>query len=102
MKKPEECAGLDDIRFAIDTIDAEIIQALGHRLLYVKAAAAFKPSEASIAAPDRVGAMIPVRRALAEDAGLDADFVGPLFAQIIHWFIAQQVHHWRETRATCE
>lgn len=102
MKKPEECAGLDDIRIAIDAIDAEIIEALGRRLRYVKAAAAFKPDEASIAAPDRVGAMIPVRRALAEEAGLDADFVGPLFAQIIHWFIAQQVRHWRETRTAGE
>jgi len=102
MKSPEECTGLDDIRIEIDAIDAEIIKALGHRLCYVKAAAAFKPDEASIAAPDRVGAMIPVRRALAEDVGLNADFVGPLFAQIIHWFIAQQARHWRETRAISE
>jgi len=96
MKTPEECAGLDDIRAAIDAIDADIIEALGHRLRCVKAAAAFKPDEASIADPDRVGAMIPVRRALAENAGLDADFIGPLFAQIIHWFIIQQIRHWKE------
>lgn len=102
MKKPEECTGLDDIRVAIDAIDADIIKALGHRLRYVKAAATFKSDEASIAAPDRVGAMIPVRRALAEEAGLNADFVGPLFAQIIHWFIAQQVRHWRGLRAVGE
>jgi len=102
MKTPEECTGLDDIRIEIDAIDAEIIKALGHRLRYVKAAAAFKPDEASISAPDRVGEMIPVRCALAKEVGLNADFVGPLFAQIIHWFIAQQVHHWREMRAINE
>lgn len=98
-KLPEACASLNDVRFEIDTIDREIIAALGRRLAYVKAAAAFKPTEESIAAPERVGAMIAERRIWAEDAALNADFVGPLFAQIIHWFIAQQVHYWRELRS---
>lgn len=98
MKTPQQCTSLEDIRVGIDTIDREIIAALGRRLHYVRAAAAFKPTEESIAAPERVGAMIPERRAWAEEAGLDPDFVGPLFAQIIHWFIAQQVHHWRKRR----
>lgn len=95
MKTPQECTNLEDIRVGIDAIDREIITALGLRLDYVKAAAAFKPTEESIAAPDRVGAMIPERRTMAEEVGLDPDFVGPLFAQIIHWFIAQQIHYWR-------
>lgn len=98
MKTPQQCTNLEDIRVGIDTIDREIIAALGRRLAYVKAATAFKPTEESIAAPERVGAMIPQRRAMAEEAGLDPDFIGPLFAQIIHWFIAQQVRHWRQQR----
>lgn len=99
MKSPEDCTSLDDIRVGIDTIDREVIAALGRRLAYVKAAAAFKPTLESIAAPDRVGHMIPERRIWAQEAGLDADFIGPLFAQIIHWFIAQQVRHWQELRS---
>ena len=98
MASPPEFASLDDIRVHIDTIDQEIINALGRRMKYVKAAAAFKPTEESIAAPERVGAMIPERRAWAKAAGLDPDFVGALFALIIHWFISQQVHHWRSER----
>lgn len=98
MKAPQQCTSLEDIRVGIDAIDREIIAALGKRLHYVRAAAAFKPTEASIAAPERVGAMIPERRVWAAEAGLDPDFVGPLFAQVIHWFIAQQVCHWRQLR----
>ncbi|WP_178116153.1 isochorismate lyase [Pseudomonas sp. LD120] len=98
MKTPEQCSALDDIRDAIDRLDQQIIQALGERLAYVKAAAQFKPTEDSIAAPQRVAAMLPQRRQWAEQAGLDPMFVVPLFAQIIHWNIAQQVRHWRAQR----
>ncbi|NBF04048.1 isochorismate lyase [Pseudomonas sp. Fl5BN2] len=95
MKTPEQCSDLQDIRCGIDTLDEQIIQALGQRLAYVKAAAQFKPTEQSIAAPERVSAMLPLRHQWAEQAGLDPLFVVPLFAQIIHWNIAQQVRHWR-------
>ena len=66
--------------------------------LYVKAAARFKPTESSIAAPERVAQMLPQRREWAEQAGLDPHFVETLFAQIIHWYIGQQVLHWRAMR----
>ena len=95
MKAAEACRNLEDIRVGIDTLDREIIEAFGRRLAYVKAAAQFKPTEESISAPERVGAMVPQRREWAIAAGLDPDFIGPLFGQIIYWFIGQQIHHWR-------
>lgn len=95
MKTPEQCSSLDDVRCGIDAMDEQIIQALGRRLAYVKAAAQFKPTQQSIAAPERVAAMLPQRQQWAQQAGLDPMFVVPLFAQIIHWNIAQQVRHWR-------
>jgi isochorismate pyruvate lyase len=98
MKSPEACTGLDDIRQALDRIDQDIIEALGLRLHYVKAAAAFKPDEASIPAPERVAAMLPVRRQWAEAAGLDGAFVQSQFARIVDWYIQQQIIHWRATR----
>lgn len=97
MRTPEACQDLNDVRIGIDTLDQQIIQALGQRLAYVKAAAQFKPSEASIPAPERVAAMLPLRREWATDAGLDPAFIGPLFAQIIQWNIDQQILHWRMT-----
>ncbi|MQT78406.1 chorismate mutase, partial [Pseudomonas helleri] len=50
MKTPEHCTGLSDIREAIDSLDQQIIETLGLRMQYVKAASAFKPDQASIAA----------------------------------------------------
>ncbi|MBK4995572.1 isochorismate lyase [Pseudomonas sp. S37] len=99
MKTPDACEGLPDIRFAIDALDQQIIDLMRQRMAYVKAASRFKPSESSIAAPERVAQMLPQRRQWAEQAGLDGHFVETLFAQIIHWYIAQQVLYWRSQRA---
>ncbi len=98
MKTPEDCKTLADIRVAIDTIDAELVALLGHRLRYVLAASRFKANEQSIPAPDRVAAMLPERRQWAENAGLDPDFVVGLFERIIPWFIQRQINHWRSQR----
>ncbi|WP_342649061.1 isochorismate lyase [Pseudomonas sp. REB1044] len=94
MKTPENCIDLMDIRQAIDTLDEQIIRTLGLRMRYVKAASAFKPDQASIAAPERVAAMLPRRRSWAEQAGLDGEFIEHLFNQIIHWYIAEQTAYW--------
>ena len=78
-------------------IDLDIVQALGRRMDYVKAASRFKASEAAIPAPERVAAMLPSAPAGPRN-GLDAPFVEGLFAQIIHWYIAEQIKYWRQTR----
>lgn len=93
--QPDECQSLDDIRRGIDAIDGQIIALLGLRLRYVLNATRFKSSEAAIPAPERVAAMLPDRREWSEKAGLSPDFTVPLFAQIIQWFIQQQIQHWR-------
>lgn len=100
MKTPEHCTGLSDIREAIDSLDQQIIEALGLRMQYVKAASAFKPDQASIAAPERVAAMLPQRRQWAQTAGLDAEFIEGLFNQIIHWYIAEQTAFWLQKKST--
>lgn len=98
MKIPENCTSLLDIRVAIDRIDHDIIQALGRRMDYVKAASRFKASEAAIPAPERVAVMLPERARWAEENGLDAPFVEAVFSQIIHWYIAEQIKYWRQTQ----
>ncbi len=93
---PADCQDLGDIRQAIDTLDHAIVDMLGLRLSYVLEASRFKPNAAAIPAPERVAAMLPERRKWAEENGLNPDFVVPLFAQIIQWFIQQQVAFWQE------
>jgi len=99
ITSPEECRNLDDIRQAIDRIDQDIIGALGQRMRYVLAASRYKLSEDSIPAPERVAAMLPERYRWAEDAGLDGKFVQALYAQIIQWFILEQIDYWRRQRS---
>jgi isochorismate pyruvate lyase len=96
MKKPEECSSLEDIRTAIDALDRELVELLGCRLGYVFAAARFKPTEESIAAPDRVAAMLVDRQAWAASCGLSPTFVAELFSRITQWYIATQTEHWRQ------
>lgn len=95
MKSPDQCSSLGDIREAIDILDHRVIEALGQRLHYVKEATRFKANEQAIPAPDRVANMLPQRRDWAEKAGLDSHFVEPLYAQIIYWFIGEQIRYWR-------
>ena len=95
---PTECQSLDDVRQAIDTIDAQIIALLGMRLGYVLGASRFKANAAAIPAPERVAAMLPERRKWSAEAGLDHNFIVPLFSQIIQWFIQQQICFWHSKK----
>ncbi|WP_455922767.1 isochorismate lyase [Pseudomonas putida] len=99
MKTPNACTGLDDIREAIDHLDWQILQLMGERMNYVKAASAFKPDLASIPAPDRVARMLAQRREWAVDTGLEPQFVAEIYQVIIEGFIGQQVAYWKRMRA---
>lgn len=98
MKIPSQCQNLQDVRKAIDTIDKEVIKLLGKRMEYVLAASQFKPTESSISAPDRVISMLAERKQWAEGSSLDPDFIVPLYAQIIQWYITKQTQYWRKKK----
>ena len=48
IKTPQECESIDEVRAAIDAIDAELIAALGLRFQYVQAVMRFKSTEAHV------------------------------------------------------
>lgn len=98
MKQPEHCENLQDIRIGIDAIDYQLMQLFDQRMGYVLAAAQFKPSEASISAPDRVASMMIERQRWAKELNLDQQFVTNLFMKIIPLYIETQTQHWRRTR----
>ena len=97
MASPEDCKTLQDVRREIDRIDEEIIERIGRRAGYVKAAARFKTSEAHVAAPDRLAAMLAVRRSWAEREGLDADVIEDIYRRLVAYFIERELGHWRGT-----
>lgn len=93
MKRPEDCVDINDIRKEIDEIDRQIIAAIGNRYNYVKAAAKFKTSDASVKAPDRVKAMIEKRRSWATEEGLSPDIIETLFRELVNYFINEELHY---------
>lgn len=95
MKPPHECADMNDVREAIDTIDQQIIRLLGERRHYVDAAAQFKTDAASVRAPERFEAMLQQRRAWAEANGLSADVIEKLYTDLVNYFIAEEMATWK-------
>ena len=96
MKAPEDCASLQEIRAEIDRIDREIIAAFGQRFAYVKAAARFKTSEATVKASDRFAAMLQQRREWAAAEGLNPDVIERLYRDLVTHFIEEELKQWKQ------
>lgn len=92
---PDECSNIQEIRSEIDAIDREVINALGKRFAYVKAAANFKPSETRVKAPERFNTMLQQRRIWAESAGLNPDVIEKLYRDLVNYFIDEELKHWQ-------
>lgn len=99
MKTPEECADMADIRREIDQLDYQVIQLLGQRFAYVKAASKFKTSEGSVKAPERLKAMLVQRRDWAEGAGLNPDVIEKMYQDLVNHFIAEELKQWQNHTA---
>jgi isochorismate pyruvate lyase len=95
MKTPADCSSLGDVRGAIDHVDEQILALLGLRADYVRSAARFKSNEAAVAAPERQAAMLQVRRGWAEREKLDPDFIERLYRDLVAYFIAREMEHWK-------
>jgi isochorismate pyruvate lyase len=95
MKTPTDCNSLADVRSAIDHVDEQIVALLGLRADYVRAAARFKTSESSVAAPERQAAMLQARRGWAEREKLDPDFIEEIYRLLVGYFIAREREHWK-------
>ena len=95
MKKPDECANLQEVRDEIDIIDREVIEALSKRFQYVIAAAKFKTSEASVRSPDRFQAMLQQRREWAQESGLNPDVVENIYRDLVNYYIEEELIHYK-------
>lgn len=95
MKQPTDCENMFEIREAIDSLDEEIIHLLGQRYQYVKAAAKFKTSQTDVKAPERFRQMLLQRRAWAVDEGLNPDVIEKLYADLVNYFIAEELEQWQ-------
>lgn len=95
IKQQEACENMTDIRKEIDTIDQQIISLIGKRYQYVQAASKFKTSETSVKAPERFAAMLLERRKWAKMQSLDPDVIEKIYTDLVHYFIAEELKHWK-------
>lgn len=91
MKAPDECTSIEDVRQAIDAIDREILDALGHRFEYVKAITRFKKTEAEVRAQERYDTVLQARREWAAERGLSPDVVEQMYRLLIEYFIDEEM-----------
>lgn len=94
MKPPEECQNMTEIRSEIDALDRQVIQLLGQRFAYVKAAAKFKTDAVSVKAPERFQSMLQQRRIWAEVEGLNPDAIEKLYRDLVNHFIQEELQQW--------
>jgi isochorismate pyruvate lyase len=95
MKKASDCENMQDIRAEIDALDRQIVHLIGQRFEYVKAAAKFKTSEATVKAPERFKSMLVARREWAIAEGLNPDAIEKLYSGLVKHFIEEEMTHWK-------
>lgn len=95
MKSPGECENMSDIRTEIDKIDRQVIQLMGRRFEYVKAASKFKTSETDVKAPERFKAMLLQRREWAVEEGLNPDAIEKMYFDLVNHFIEEELKFWK-------
>lgn len=85
-----------EIRAEIDDLDQKIIQLMGQRFEYVKAASKFKTSEMAVKAPERFKAMMITRREWAIENGLSPDIIEKIYTDLVQYFIGEELKHWKK------
>jgi isochorismate pyruvate lyase len=87
-------AGLEEIRAAMDAIDREIVALISRRVACVRAAAKFKTNPATVAAPERVAAVLKTRRDWAEAAGLSGAVVEGIYRDLVAYSVSEEHKEW--------
>jgi isochorismate pyruvate lyase len=99
MREPGECRSLSEIREEVGRIDHALLELLGRRWQYGRAAVRFKAGEAEILAPLYLPVFLEHRRAWGAAVGLPPEYVEALFRTIAEASIAEQLRSWREARS---
>jgi isochorismate pyruvate lyase len=80
-RKP--CRDMDEVREQIDALDREIVMLLADRLHFINEAGRLKADRSAVRDDARIEDVIAKVRATAQAAGIDPDFIEPLYRQLI-------------------
>ena len=91
MLSPQDCHSMQDLRSAIDAVDARLVALMADRRRYIDRAIELKPAEGKPARIDsRVEEVVRNVRAHAAGAGLDPALVEEMWRLLIDWSIARE------------
>ena len=90
IARRKTCADMTQVRAAIDALDREIVGLLADRLHYIAEAARIKDSREAVRDEPRIEAVVAKARAAATDAGMNPDFIEPLYRDLIERSIAYE------------
>jgi isochorismate pyruvate lyase len=90
IARRKTCADMTQVRAAIDALDREIVGLLADRLHFIAEAARIKDSREAVRDEPRIEDVVAKVRAAATDAGMNPDFIEPLYRDLIERSIAYE------------
>ena len=83
LKTPQACGSMNELRAAIDTLDARLVALLAVRQAYIERAAQLKTGRDQVRDPDRIEDVVAKVIAEGRKAGLSADIAEPVWRTLI-------------------
>jgi isochorismate pyruvate lyase len=87
----KSCRDMTEVRAEIDALDREIVALLADRLHFIGEAARIKPQRAMVRDEARIEDVMAKIRTAATAAGIDPDFVEPLYRDLVERSIAHEL-----------
>ncbi|MBL7967040.1 MAG: chorismate mutase [Prolixibacteraceae bacterium] len=91
MMKPEDCGSIEEIRYAIDEIDHQILKFFSQRYAFVKEIVKFKTDEESVVAEGRQAEVIAKRREWAIELGLNPDLFEDIYWMLMRYNVQKEL-----------
>lgn len=83
LKMPQACGSMNELRAAIDTLDARLVALLAVRQAYIEQAAQLKTGRDQVRDPERVEEVVAKVIAEGRKAGLSAEIAEPVWRTLI-------------------
>ena len=83
LKMPAACGSMEELRAAIDTLDARLVALLAVRQAYIERAAQLKTNRDQVRDPGRIEDVVAKVIAEGQRAGLSAEIAEPVWRTLI-------------------
>ena len=90
QSRRKTCRDMSEVRAEIDALDRDIVALLADRLHFIGEAARIKASRDAGRDEPRIEDVVAKVRAAAEAAGMNPDFIEPLYRDLIERSIAHE------------